>query len=286
MPARPTCLASTAPTPGNWRCEVAVHILRATDFYVAVATMGIAFGIACNRKPQTAPMRVKETKVVKRDMLGVEMLGQMKNKLISRKQEWAQEGRLLTGKHAPHEQRLPPGQRQVHDWPVLDLGVQPDVSLSEFKLVIDGAVANPVTLDWNAVMALPQHDSTSDMHCVTQWSRFDNHWRGVAASTILQLARPNDDATHVWFESYDNYTTNLRIDQFAMEDCFLVHTWEGKPISRQHGGPLRVLVPRYYLWKSAKWIRRITFMTLDRKGFWETRGYNNNANPWLEERYG
>lgn len=224
--------------------------------------------------------------MVERDMLGVKLLGQLKDKLIDRKQEWAQEGRLLTGKHAPREQRLPPGQRQVHDWPVLDLGVQPNVSLSEFKLLIDGAVANPVTLDWNAVMALPQHDSTSDMHCVTQWSRFDNHWRGVAASTILQLVHPNDDATHVWFESYDNYTTNLRLDQFAMEDCFLVHTWEGRPISREHGGPLRALVPRYYLWKSAKWVRRITFMTSDRRGFWETRGYNNNADPWLEERYG
>ena len=140
--------------------------------------------------------------MVERDMLGVKLLGQLKDKLIDRKQEWAKEGRLLTGKHAPREQRLPPGQRQVHDWPVLDLGVQPNVSLSEFKLLIDGAVANPVTLDWNAVMALPQHDSTSDMHCVTQWSRFDNHWRGVAASTLLQLVHPNDDATHVSFESY------------------------------------------------------------------------------------
>jgi len=216
---------------------------------------------------------------------GTKQFGQIKEKLIGRKQEWAREGRLLTGQSAPPEQRLPPGQRLVHDWPVLDLGIQPEVPLAVFRLTIDGAVENPVTLDWNALMALPQQESVSDIHCVTQWSRFDNHWQGVSIATILELVRPHETATHVLFESYDNYTTNLRFDQFAAKDCFLVHTWEGKPISRQHGGPLRVLVPRYYLWKSAKWVKRITFATADHKGFWETRGYNNNADPWLEERY-
>ncbi|MDD2875752.1 MAG: molybdopterin-dependent oxidoreductase [Acidiphilium sp.] len=215
----------------------------------------------------------------------VNLLGQIKAKLIGRKQDWARDGRSLTGTTAPPTQRLPPGQRLVSDWPVLDLGIQPEVPRSAFHLVIDGAVDNPVILDWDALMALPQQDSVSDMHCVTTWSRYDNHWQGVSIATILDLVKPCEAASHVLFESHDNYTTNLRLGQFAAADCYLVHTWEGKPISRLHGGPLRVLVPRYYLWKSAKWVRRITFATTDHKGFWETRGYNNNADPWLEERY-
>ncbi|WP_287786452.1 sulfite oxidase-like oxidoreductase [Acidiphilium sp.] len=223
----------------------------------------------------------------KRDDDGPEisLIGQIRDKLIGRKQDWSREGRGLTGATAPPAQRLPPGQRLVTDWPVLDLGVQPEVPKAAFRLAIDGAVANPVTLDWDGFMALPQQDSVSDMHCVTTWSRYDNHWRGVSIRTILDLVRPHPEATHVLFESYDDYTTNLRLDQFAAEDCYLVHSWEGKPLTRQHGGPVRVLVPRYYLWKSAKWVRRITFATADRKGFWETRGYNNNADPWAEERY-
>ncbi|HQT84514.1 MAG: sulfite oxidase-like oxidoreductase [Acidiphilium sp. 37-64-53] len=219
------------------------------------------------------------------DKDSISLLGQIKDKLIGRKQDWSRDGRALTGTTAPHAQRLPPGQRLVSDWPVLDLGIQPEIPHAAFRLTIDGEVTNPVTLDWNALMDLPQHESVSDMHCVTTWSRYDNHWRGIAVATILDLVQPHNTATHVLFESHDDYTTNLTLEQFAAEDCYLVHTWEGKPITRQHGGPLRVLVPRYYLWKSAKWVRRITFAGADHPGFWETRGYNNNADPWLEERY-
>lgn len=219
------------------------------------------------------------------DKDSISLLGQIKDKLIGRKQDWSRDGRALTGTTAPHAQRLPPGQRLVSDWPVLDLGIQPEIPYAAFRLTIDGEVTNPVTLDWNALMDLPQHDSVSDMHCVTTWSRYDNHWSGIRVATILDLVQPHTTATHVLFESHDDYTTNLTLEQFAAEDCYLVHTWEGKPISRQHGGPLRVLVPRYYLWKSAKWVRRITFAGADHPGFWETRGYNNNADPWLEERY-
>jgi len=216
---------------------------------------------------------------------GVSRFGQIKDKLIGRKEEWSREGRGLTGTTAPHQQRLPPGQHLVRDWPVLDLGIQPEIPKAAFRLVIDGAVDHPVTLDWDALMALPQQGSVSDMHCVTTWSRFDNHWEGVPVAAIVDLVRPRNEATHVLFESHDDYTTNLTRKQFTAADCYLVHTWEGKPISRQHGGPLRVMVPQYYLWKSAKWVRRITFATADHQGFWETRGYNNRADPWLEERY-
>ena len=210
-----------------------------------------------------------------------------REKLVARKQDWAREGRLLTGHTAdPQAERLPPGQRLVKDWPVLDLGIQPDVSAQKFRLDVDGAVENPLSLSWDDFLALPQTESVSDMHCVTQWSRYDNHWAGVAARTLLDRARPKPSARHVICHAHDGYTTNVRLDQFDQPDVFLVHTWNGQPIPRQHGGPVRVLMPRLYLWKSAKWVRRIELRATDRPGFWENRGYHNNADPWLEERYG
>jgi len=217
---------------------------------------------------------------------GVSLLGQIKEKLIGRKEEWAREGRLLTGTTAdPEAVRLPPGQRLVKDWPVLDLGVQPEVSTQAFRLDVDGAVEAPANLSWDEVLALPQAESVSDMHCVTQWSRYDNHWKGIPARALLDKVKPKPEARHVIFHAHDGYTTNIRLDQFDQPDVHLVHTWEGRPIDRQHGGPLRMLIPRLYLWKSAKWVRRIEFAANDRPGFWEVRGYSNNADPWLEERY-
>jgi DMSO/TMAO reductase YedYZ molybdopterin-dependent catalytic subunit len=213
--------------------------------------------------------------------------GVIKTKLVEAKQGWARDGRLLTGTTAdPAQERLPPGQRLVRDWPVLDLGVQPNVTPEKFHLDVNGLVENRLHLTLDDVLALPQTDSVSDMHCVTQWSRYDNHWRGVAARTLLELARPKPEARHVVFHSHDGYTTNVRLDQFEQPDAFLVHLWEGKPITRQHGGPVRVLIPRLYLWKSAKWVHRIELTAQDRPGFWEMRGYHNNADPWQEERYG
>jgi DMSO/TMAO reductase YedYZ molybdopterin-dependent catalytic subunit len=216
----------------------------------------------------------------------IPMDGAIKQKLIEVKQGWARDGRLLTGTTAdPARDRLPPGQRLVRDWPVLDLGVQPDVTPERFRLVLDGMVQSPLHLTLDDLLALPQSDSVSDIHCVTQWSCYDNHWQGVAARTLLELARPKPEARHVVFHAHDGYTTNVRLDQFDQPDVFLVHRWEGKPIARQHGGPVRVLIPRLYFWKSAKWLRRIELIGQDRPGFWEVRGYHNNADPWQEERY-
>jgi DMSO/TMAO reductase YedYZ molybdopterin-dependent catalytic subunit len=216
----------------------------------------------------------------------IERSGKIRDKLIARKEDWAREGRLLTGTTAdPERERLPPGQRLVKDWPVLDLGVQPNVTVEKFRLDLDGAVAHPVSLTLDQFMALPQTESVSDMHCVTQWSRYDNRWRGVAARTLLELVQPKPEAEHVLFHAHDGYTTNVRLDQFDQPDVLLVHRWNGKPIERVHGGPVRVLIPRLYLWKSAKWVRRIEFAMADRPGFWEVRGYHNNADPWREERY-
>jgi DMSO/TMAO reductase YedYZ molybdopterin-dependent catalytic subunit len=218
---------------------------------------------------------------------GIEKTGAVKDKLIETKQGWARTGRLLTGSHAdPARDRLPPGQRLVKDWPVLDLGVQPDVPPRKFRLDIDGMVRRPISMTLDEFMALPQTESISDMHCVTQWSRYDNRWKGVSARALLEMVQPKDEARHIVFHSHDGYTTNVRLDQFDQPDVFLVHQWEGEPISRQHGGPVRVVIPRLYLWKSAKWIRRIELTGADRPGFWEVRGYHNNGDPWAEERYG
>ena len=218
---------------------------------------------------------------------GVPVEGRIRDKLVDTKQEWARQGRLITGKPGDRERdRLPPGQRLVTDWPVLDLGAEPLVTPEKFRLDIDGAVENRLSLNHDEFMALPMTASVSDMHCVTQWSRYDNQWRGVAARTILERVRPAPEAKHVIFHSYDGYTTNIRLDQFDQPDVFLVHEWDGKPITRAHGGPVRMLVPRLYLWKSAKWLRRIQFTISDHPGFWEVRGYHNNADPWTEERYG
>lgn len=208
-------------------------------------------------------------------------------KLIRTKQRWAADGRLITGTVGdPQFDRLPPGQRLVKDWPVLDLGIQPIIDQRRFRLDIDGAVRRPLSLKLDEFMALPMVERVSDMHCVTQWSRYDNRWQGVSARALMAMVEVSDKARHVVFHAVDGYTTNVTREQFDQEDVLLVHSWEGEPISRQHGGPVRVLIPRLYLWKSAKWIRRIEFAITDRPGFWETRGYHNNGDPWHEERYG
>jgi DMSO/TMAO reductase YedYZ molybdopterin-dependent catalytic subunit len=215
------------------------------------------------------------------------MTGDVNAKLIAAKRAWARAGRLLTGVTGdPARDRLPPGQMLVRDWPVLDLGAEPEVSPQRFRLDIDGAVQRPIGLSLDEFMALPQQDSVSDIHCVTQWSRYDNRWRGVAARALIDLVQPREAARHVVLHSYDGYATNVRLDQFDQPDVFLVHSWNGKPLERAHGGPVRALIPRLYFWKSAKWIRRIEFSVADKPGFWERNGYHNNADPWLEERYG
>ncbi len=173
----------------------------------------------------------------------------------------------------------------MKNWPVLDLGVQPDVKPEKWRLQILGAVENPVALTLPQFMALPQSAFTSDIHCVTSWSRFDNRWQGVSAATLLALVRPKPEAAHLSFHAYDGYTTNVKLAAFADDNVLLAHSWEGKPIPREHGGPVRVVIPDWYFWKSAKWVTRIVFRAGDQPGFWETRGYNNEGDPWKEERY-
>lgn len=209
-----------------------------------------------------------------------------RDKLIQRKQDWAEEGRLLTGKTAdPAKQRLPPGQRLVTSWPVLDLGARPKIDLKLWRLIVDGLVENPLTLDWDGFNRLPQGESRSDIHCVTSWSRYDNRWRGVLATDLLAAVRPKPEARFVLFQSYDTYTTNLPLAEFAATDVLLATHWEDQPLTLEHGGPVRVVVPKLYFWKSAKWVKRISFAAEDKPGFWEVRGYHNHGDPWSEERY-
>jgi DMSO/TMAO reductase YedYZ molybdopterin-dependent catalytic subunit len=217
----------------------------------------------------------------------VPVTGEIRQKLVDAKQAWARDGRLLTGTHGdPVRDRLPPGQTLVQDWPVLDLGVQPEVAPEKWRLRLEGLVEAPLRLTLDDFMALPQTELVNDIHCVTQWSRYDNHWQGVLAAELLALARPKGAARFVSFTSYDGYTTNVPLAEFAAAEVLLAHSWNGAPLTRQHGGPVRVVIPRLYLWKSPKWVTRIELLGVDRPGFWEVRGYHNNGDPWAEERYG
>lgn len=181
--------------------------------------------------------------------------------------------------------KLPPGQHLTKTWPVLDLGVKPEVPLSQWRLQIDGAVEEPVTLDWAGFKALPQHTDRSDFHCVTTWSLMDSEWGGVQFSTVAALVRPKPEATHVMTYGYDGYTTNVALEEALKDDVLLVHTWNGQPLTKEHGGPVRMITPQLYAWKGSKWINRIEFLTRDKKGFWEVRGYSNSAHPWRDDRY-
>jgi DMSO/TMAO reductase YedYZ molybdopterin-dependent catalytic subunit len=198
-------------------------------------------------------------------------LDSVRPKFVESKKQWAREGRLLTGTIAEPTQRLPPGQREVKNWPVLDLGLQPDLPTAQWKLTIDGMVENPLVWDWAAFNAQPQARRVSDIHCVTAWSRFDNTWDGVSTQHLLDIVRPKPQARFVVQHSYDGYTTNVPIEHFAAEATLLASRWEGKPISREHGGPVRLILPRLYLWKSAKWLQRLEFINRDITT-WATRG--------------
>jgi len=198
----------------------------------------------------------------------------------------------VTARATASNERLPPGQKLTDGFPVLDLGVQPEIPLGTWRLKIDGLVANPTELSWEQLNALPQVEDVSDFHCVTTWSRFDNHWRGVRFKTLAELVVPKDDARFVLCTGYDfapgtfiPYTTNVPLDRAIEDDVLLVHTWEGRPLPQEHGGPVRMITPKLYAWKGTKWIRKIDFRAEDQPGFWEVRGYSNSAEPWFNDRY-
>ncbi|NNF05225.1 MAG: sulfite oxidase-like oxidoreductase [Candidatus Eisenbacteria bacterium] len=229
--------------------------------------------------------------IVERRMRYIERQKEMKPNTVNVKFAGRKpEGSGPTNRHGMP--KLPSGQREVKNWPVLDIGHVPNVSKEDWRLEIDGEVENPTTLDWNAFLELPQVEDVSDFHCVTTWSRYDNRWNGVRFKTLAELVVPTDKARFVLCEGYDqlqgsgiSYTTNLPLERAVEDDVLLVHRWEGEPLPKEHGGPVRMITPKLYAWKGTKWIKKITFLSEDHPGFWEVRGYSNSAEPWFNDRY-
>jgi DMSO/TMAO reductase YedYZ molybdopterin-dependent catalytic subunit len=182
--------------------------------------------------------------------------------------------------------KVPVGQAvtKQQKWPVLDVDGAPDVTAERWRLAVDGAVAAPLSLSFADLMALPQCQVDADFHCVTGWSVVDLKLSGVRFETVLALARPTAEATHVMTHAYDGYSTNLPIEEAIKEDVLLVVGVDGKPLPREHGGPVRVVVPQLYAWKGAKWLSRIELLTQDQRGYWEIRGYSNTGYPWRDDR--
>ena len=208
------------------------------------------------------------------------------SKLTRTKAKWAAEGRFLTGRQSrADEERLPPGQHLVKNWPVLDLGIEPPIDLRAWRLDVDGLVDSKLRLTWDGFTAMPQVQNTSDIHCVTSWSRYDNRWTGVSTQEIAMQAGIQPEAKFALLTSNDGYTTNVPLADFLVDDALLATHWEGEPLTAEHGGPMRLVVPHLYFWKSPKWLRRIEFSASDQPGFWEERGYHNYGDPWREQRY-
>lgn len=182
----------------------------------------------------------------------------------------------------PERPRLPPGQSTTRGWPVLHFGAVPRISRADFRLRVYGTVTRELELDWDDLSALPQVERTADFHCVTRWSRFDNRWGGVALSALAKHVGVEASARFVRFAEGGPYDTTVPMHR--LDETLLAHTHDGAPLSAEHGGPLRAVVPSLYGWKSCKWLREVEFLSEERLGFWEVRGYANGADPWREER--
>lgn len=210
-----------------------------------------------------------------------------KDRYLRAKQQWAekQKARGVVARTERSQERLPPGQKLTTGFPVLDLGVQPEIPLDKWRLKLDGRVAQPTTLTWEQFNALPQVEDVSDFHCVTTWSKYDCRWGGVAFTTLYELVQPAPEARFVYFTSYDGYSTNVALEKCLDDDVLVATRFDGQPIPREHGGPARVIIPKLYAWKGAKFVSGITFLAEDKLGYWEVRGYSNTADPWTEDRY-
>ena len=181
--------------------------------------------------------------------------------------------------------RLPPGQALTKKWPVLTYGDTPARDLSTWTFRCFGLVDHPVSWTWAEFNALPQVQITSDIHCVTRWSRFDNRWEGVAVSEILRRVGVRPEAVAVMVHAEEDYTTNLLLSDIVSDDALLATRHDGEELPAEHGGPCRLVVPKLYFWKSAKWVTGFEFIDLNAPGFWEVNGYHLRADPWKEERY-
>ena len=181
--------------------------------------------------------------------------------------------------------RVPPGQRVVSTWPVLHAGDVPRVDLDRWRLRVFGRVEQPLSLTWEEFSRLPRCQVTSDIHCVTRWSRLDNRWEGVPVRVLVEMARPLPQARFVMVHAEQGFTTNVPLEDLLREDVLLATHHDGQPLSPEHGWPVRLVVPHLYFWKSAKWVNGLEFMEEDRPGFWEQLGYHMYGDPWREQRY-
>jgi DMSO/TMAO reductase YedYZ molybdopterin-dependent catalytic subunit len=182
--------------------------------------------------------------------------------------------------------RLPPGQYDAgRDFPVLTAEVTPRLDPEKWTMTVDGLVDNPHTWTWQDMHALPQSEYRGDIHCVTTWSKFDTRFGGVSVDLLLDAVQPLPTATHVLATSTTGYTTNLPLEHIRDSKAWIVWTYDGEPLPREHGGPVRLLVPHLYFWKSAKWVTRLTLLDHDQQGFWEQNGYHDLGDPWREQRY-
>jgi DMSO/TMAO reductase YedYZ molybdopterin-dependent catalytic subunit len=181
--------------------------------------------------------------------------------------------------------QLPPGQYRTEKWPVLHYGGIPRIDLATWEFGVTGEVEAPRTWSWEEFTHLPRTEVRCDIHCVTAWSRFNNTFEGVAAREVLRNVRPLPGAEFVMVHSHGGYTTNLRLAALLDDDVLFAFTHDGTPLSPEHGGPCRLVVPKLYFWKSAKWVQGIELMREERPGFWEQNGYNMRGDPWKEERY-
>ena len=182
--------------------------------------------------------------------------------------------------------RIPPGQYYTDKWPVLHAGSIPRIDIATWDLNVFGLVKNPARLSFDELRELGERDQTSDIHCVTRWTRLDMPWKGVPLRAILELAEPLDSARYVIAHAEQGYTANLPIEALQDPDVMIGIEADGAPLTPEHGYPARLVVPKRYFWKSAKWLRGLEFSDVDKPGFWEGYGYHNEGDPWREERYG
>ena len=182
--------------------------------------------------------------------------------------------------------RLPPGQYLTEKWPVLHAGTVPNTDLATWDFRVFGEVESPVTLSWDEFTALPTCEITTDIHCVTRWSRFDTTFKGVHWSELAKLVAPKPSARYVVAHAEQDFTANVPLAALQDEEALLAYEADGEPLTPEHGWPLRLVIPKRYFWKSAKWLRGIELLDHDERGFWERLGYHNEADYWKEERYG
>lgn len=182
-------------------------------------------------------------------------------------------------------ERLPPGQYMARDFPVLHVGNVPPFDPKTWRFRVFGEVEQPQKFTWEQFKALPARTVKADIHCVTRWSKFDTTWSGVPFRHLMKLAGVRPSVRFVVTHGANEYSANLPLSVADADDVLLAYTYEGKPLEPIHGGPVRMFVPSRYFWKSTKWCTGVEFLREDRPGFWETRGYNNDADPWKEERY-